>query len=162
MEYEVKIIELPVGNKTVDCSDIIEWAKMWDWGNVGEIIAERLRSGGYSDWEYAFAAIIDGKYAGFCELVKKDGYGTDIDFTHITPFIGAVYVDPQFRGRRIIGKLLDAACDYARSLKFDAVYLISSHVGLYEKYGFEKFTRTITLSGTTESVYKRGLHESLF
>jgi len=127
IECELKILKLPVGNKTVDCSDIIEWAKRWDWG-VGEIVAKSLRCGSYSEWECDFLAIIDGQYAGFCTLRKKDDYGTDIDFTHITPFVGAVYVDPQFRGRRIIGKLLEAACDYARSLKFDAVYLISSNL----------------------------------
>ena len=156
IEYELEILTLPTGNKPVDRSGIIQWAKMWDWG-VGEIVAERLRRGSYSDWGCAFVAIIDGQYAGFCALHEKDEYGTDLDFTHITPFVGAVYVDPQFRGHRVIGKLLEAACDYARSLQFDAVYLISSHVGLYEKYGFEKFSRTVTLSGTTESVYKREL-----
>jgi len=158
MEYRLnqgaKISTVPVGTGTVDCSGVIRWAEAWDWG-VGKIVAERLRHNGYTDWECAVVAIFDGQYAGFCTLEKKDEYGTDLDFTLITPFIGAVYVDPQFRGCRMIGKLLDAVCNYARSLGFDAVYLISSHVGLYERYGFEPYKQTVTMSGSIETVFRK-------
>ena len=154
LDYEAKISMLPVGNSAVDCSGIIQWAEAWDWG-VGKIVAERLRKHSYSEYECAVVAMIDSQYAGFCTVEKKDEYGTDLDFTRITPFIGAVYVDPLFRGHRILGKLLESACDYVRSLGFSVVYLISSHVGLYEKYGFEIFKQTITMSGTTEMVFRK-------
>ena len=149
LDHKVKIFLLPVGKGTKHCSSIIRWAETWDWG-VGKILANRLYHNGYSGWESAFLAIIDGQYAGFCALEKKDEYGTDLDFTRITPFIGAVYVDPQFRGHRVSEKLLKAACDYAHSLGFNAIFLISSHVGFYEKYGFEPFTQTTTISGSKE------------
>ena len=100
---------------------LIRWAETWDWG-VGAIFAGQLRGKCFTDWEAVVAAMSDEKFAGICTLVKEDNYGTDLDFTRIKPFIGAVYVDPEFRGRRVCGKVLDAACDYARSLGFDAVY----------------------------------------
>ena len=155
IEQGLKIALLPVGNKMVDCSGIIRWAETWDWG-VGEIVAKRLANNKFKDWETIFALTANEQYAGLCILEKNDGWGTDLDLA-LTPFITAVYIDPKFRGRRLSEKLLEAASDLARSLGFDAVYLISSSQGFYEKFEFEKFAQTVTLSGTTESVYKRRL-----
>jgi len=153
IEYRLKITVLSAGNKAVDCSAIIKWAETWDWG-VGEIVANRLGSNNFKDWETVFIITIDEQYAGLCILEKKDGWGTDLD-PALTPFITVVYVDPKFRGRRLCEKLLGAASDFAHSLGFDAVYLISSEKGFYEKFGFEKYAQTVTLSGTTEPVYKK-------
>lgn len=152
---EVKIIALPVGNKTVDCTGIIHWAKTWDWG-VGKIVAKRLTKSEFSDWETVFAITVEGQYAGLCILEKKDAWGTDI-VPAFTPFITAVYIDPKFRGQRLSEKMLQAASDFAHSLGFDTIYLISGEQGFYEKLGFEKFAQTITLAGTTEPVYKKHL-----
>jgi len=149
----LKIVTSPVGNKTVDCSGIIQWAKTWDWG-VGEIVAKRLTNNQFKDWETVLALTVDEQYAGFCIIEKRDDWGTDIA-SELTPFITAVYIDPKFRGRHLSEKLLKAASDFAHSIGFNAVYLISSQQGFYEKFGFEKFTQTVTLSGTTEPVYKR-------
>lgn len=149
----LKTTVLPIGNKQVDCSGIIQWAKSWDWG-VGEIVANRLTNNEFNDWEKVVVLKIDEQYVGFCILEKKDDWGTDIAPT-LTPFITAVYIDPKFRGRRLSKNLLEAACDVARSLGFGAVYLISSEQEFYERFGFEKFVQTITLSGSMESVYKK-------
>ena len=155
LDHEMNISALPVGDKAIDCSGIIQWSKNWDWG-VGEIVAERLSCNSFTDWETVFVATVNQRYAALCILEKKDAWGTDLDDA-LTPFITAVYVDPKFRGRRISEKLLEAACNFARSLGFGAVYLISGEEGLYEKFGFEKFTQTVTLLGTTEPVYIRSL-----
>jgi len=155
IEQKIKVALLPVGNKTADCSGIIQWAEAWDWG-VGKIVAKRLVNGEFNDWETVFVLTVDEKYAGLCILEKRDGWGTDLDLV-LTPFITAVYIDPKYRGQRLSEKLLNAAFDFARSLGFDAVYLISSSQGFYEKFEFEKFTQTVTLLGTTEPVYKRRL-----
>lgn len=149
----LKIAALPVGKKTVDCSGIIQWAETWDWG-VGEIVAKRLTNNQFKDWETVFALTVDEQYSGFCIIEKRDGWGTDINAA-LTPFITAVYIDPKFRGQRLCEKLLEAASGFARSLGFNTVYLISSQQEFYEKFGFEKFAQTVTLSGTMESVYKR-------
>jgi len=149
----VNMYVLPAGAGGNRYSGLIRWAKTWDWG-VGEVIARRLRRHRFSDWEAAVAAMVNGEYAGFCVLEKKDGYGTGLD---VSPFITAVYVDPKFRGRGVVGNVLGAACGYARSLGFDAVYLISSTQGLYEKYGFAQCTQTVTITGKTEPVFRKTL-----
>ena len=146
---------IPVGSQATDCSYVIRWAEKWDWG-VGGVLANRLRNNNFKDWETIVIVTVDEQYAGFCILEKKDDWGKEID-TSFTPFITAVYIDPKFRGQKLSKNLLDAACDCARSLKFEIAYLISGEQNFYEKYGFEKFAETLTLSGKTEPVYKKHL-----
>jgi ribosomal protein S18 acetylase RimI-like enzyme len=155
LSADVDISAIAVGNELNDCSGIIAWTKTWDWG-VGEILAARLTSNDFEDFETAFAATVGGKYAGLCILEKTDDYGTDISYS---PFITAVNVDPKFRGRHFTEKLLVAACEYAQTLGFPAVYLISNEHGLYEKYGFEVFEQTVTIIGRTEPVYRKLLRK---
>ncbi len=151
----LKITTFPVGNKTVDCSCIIKWAETWDWG-VGKIVAKRLADNEFNDWESIVVLTIDDEYAGFCILEKRDDYGTDID-PDFTPFITAVYIEQKFRGCHLSKILLESASNFALSLGFNAVYLISSQQNFYEKFGFEKFVQTVTCFGTIESVYKKSI-----
>jgi len=155
IDRRLKTALLPVGNKMVDCFGIVQWAEAWDWG-VGKIVAKRLVNNEFNDWETIIVLTIDEQYAGLCILEKNDGWGIDLDLA-LTPFITAVYIDPKFRGQHLSEKLLKATSDFARSLGFGAVYLISGEQGFYEKFEFEKFAQTATLSGTMESVYKRYL-----
>ena len=148
-------LTLNVGDKSVDCPDIIQWAEKWDWG-VGKKVAKRLHSKAFIDWESIVVLVKNKQYAGLCILEVKDEWGTDID-PALTPFITAVYIDPQFRGQHLCAKLVEAACDYAHSIGFNTVYLISGEQGLYEKFGFDIFTQTVTLSGEVEPVYKKFL-----
>lgn len=150
---KTKITILPIGNKTVDCSDIIDWAKTWDW-SVGETVARRLTKKEFTDWETAFAITVKEQYIGLCILEKKDSWGTDLPTT-LTPFITVLYIDPKYRGQRLSETLLQVASDFTRTLGFDIVYLISNEKGFYEKFGFEQFAQTVTLAGTIESIYKK-------
>jgi GNAT superfamily N-acetyltransferase len=153
MRDEVEVMTLNVGDKFVVCPDIIEWAEKWEWG-VGEIVAKRLRDKKFTDWEAIAVLRVRSQYAGLCILEKRDEWGTDIDDS-LTPFITAFYIDPAFRGQGLSGKLIDAACVYAGSIRFENVYLISGEQGFYEKFGFEAFTQTITRSGKAEPVYRK-------
>ena len=47
-----------------------------------------------------------------------------------------MFVGESHRGHRLSQRLIDAAANYAASLGFARVYLVSDHRGLYEKYGF--------------------------
>jgi GNAT superfamily N-acetyltransferase len=150
----LKISALSIGKTFPDCANIISWAKTWDWG-VGKILAERIRGGLFTDIDVAFVATIAGEYAGICLLEKSDNYGLTPEFS---PFITTVYTDPKFRGQHISEKVVATACDYALTLGFGVIYLISNEQGLYEKYGFEQFAQTLTLSGSNEPIYRKYLH----
>jgi len=155
IENEHKVSKLNVCDKTIDYSDVIQWAEKWDWG-VGEIVAKRLCKRSFKDEDSAIVLTINEKLAGFCLLEKTDSWGTDLDDT-LTPFITAMYIDPQYRGQKLSKILIEAACNAAYSFSFNAVYLISSQQGYYEKFGFEIFAQTVTQLGETEPVFRKYL-----
>lgn len=110
-----------------------------------------MRNGVFSDWERVLAAKCSGEFAGFCTLAGKDC----IENLPYSPYIGYVFVDETYRGQRFSQKMIDAAAEYARSLGFEAVYLISDHENLYEKYGFEVIDRQMAPWGEMEKIYRR-------
>lgn len=59
------------------------------------------------------------------------------DRKDLSPDICAVYTDEAWRGRGIAGRLLDLAVEDLRSKGISPVYLVTDHVGFYEKYGWE-------------------------
>lgn len=93
----------------------------------------------------------DGVTAGCAGLITND-FLSRMD---LWPWICAVYVEPAFRGRRLSGLLFDKACSDAAAVGFGHVYVSTSHVGLYEKFGFEYIGRCRTPSGSSPRMYSR-------
>ena len=78
--------------------------------------------------------LTDGtKLASFCSYAEQD----EIPDTELTPWIGFVYTYPEYRGRRLMGKLISRAKELAREDGYDTIYVSSREQGLYEKYGAE-------------------------
>ena len=64
----------------------------------------------------------------------------DNDFherTDLTPNVCAVYTEEDYRNHKIAGTLLNKAVEDLRSKGISPVYLVTNHVGFYEKYGWE-------------------------
>ena len=61
------------------------------------------------------------------------------DRKDLSPNVCAVYTEPEHRGRRIAGRLLDLAVEDLRSKGISPVYLVTDHTGFYERYGWEFF-----------------------
>ena len=113
---------------------VAAYADACSW-SAGSLLAQGMRSGSFHGWERVFAAWTDsGELAGFCELTERDCL-PDVPYT---PYIGMVFVGEPYRGQRLSEQMIDAASAYAASLGFSRVFLVSDHVGLYEKYGFRK------------------------
>ena len=60
------------------------------------------------------------------------------DDVEYTSFIGFVFVDEGSRGTRVSEQMINVASDYARSIGYKTIYIMSGKQGLYKKYGFEK------------------------
>lgn len=120
---------------------VAAFAENCPW-RAGSYLAELMRANRFAPWERVFAAFTDERPVGFCTLTAKDEMPDSCEFT---PFIGFVYVDEAYRGRRISAQMIAAASEYAKSRGFSAVYLTSEEQGLYEKYGFVK-------QGTVETI----------
>lgn len=55
----------------------------------------------------------------------------------LAPNICAVFVEPEYRGRGIAGKLLNFACRDMKDRGIGTLYLVTDHVGFYERYGWQ-------------------------
>ena len=132
---------------------LADYAEACSW-RAGPLLARAMRTDGFPGWERVFAARADDSFAGYCTLTAHDEMPEDCGYT---PFVGFVFVDERFRGQRLSGKLIEAACARAWELGFNNIYIMSGEVGLYEKYGFEKLGDMETIYGTTDQLFVRAL-----
>lgn len=116
-------------------------------------LARKMREGYFTGWQRVVLAAVDGEPAGFCTLAAEDGLVDD----DRTPFIGYVYVDERFRGRRLSGRMLGAAEERARALGFRRMYIRSGEVGLYERFGYTVCGTGRDRRGNEETVFSREL-----
>ena len=129
---------------------VISYAENCSWG-AGKELARLMREDGFKEWERVFAACENGEIAGFCTLTERDEMPPEYPST---PFIGFVFVDERFRGRRVSEKMIKSAIGYADEIGFEKVYIMSGEVGLYEKYGFTKIGDFETIYGGTEQLFE--------
>ena len=54
----------------------------------------------------------------------------------LSPNVCAVYVKPDRRGKGIAGDLLTFVCEDMHERGIDVLYLITDHIGFYERYGW--------------------------
>ena len=59
------------------------------------------------------------------------------DRPDLTPNICAVYTEKVCRGQRIAGRLLKMVIEDLRQKEISPVYLLTDHIGFYERYGWE-------------------------
>ena len=84
--------------------------------------------------EYGWYLCLDGgRIVGGLGVIEKDFH----DRKDLSPNVCAVYTEPDCRGRGIAGTLLDLAVDDMRSKGISPLYLVTDHVGFYERYGWE-------------------------
>ena len=107
-------------------------------------IAGLVRNWEFTDWETMFAAKADGKVIGMASALKEDYY----PLPEILPWVSCIFVDEDYRGQRISGKLIDYANEYLKKQGFEKSYIPTcpGNVGLYEHYGYS-FVREITNYG---------------
>lgn len=59
------------------------------------------------------------------------------DRKDLAPNICAVYTDKKYRGQGIAGEMLSFVCKDMKSKGIDTLYLVTDHIGFYERYGWE-------------------------
>lgn len=133
--------------------ETISLAKKCSW-KAGSFLAEKMEKNDFLAWERVCAVCVDGIVAGYSAFVEKDELPEQYGFT---PFIGFVFVDEQYRGRRLSGMMIQNINSYARKLGYEKIYIMSGEIGLYEKYGFIKLGDFKTVYGNTEQLFVRNI-----
>lgn len=119
--------------------DIINKAAIWfhsKWGIPEEAYLECMKAyvGGTS--EYGWYLCIDSDtIVGGLGVIENDFHNRP----DLSPNICAVYVEKKYRGIGIAGKLLNYAVSELKKKGISPVYLVTDHIGFYEKYGWEYF-----------------------
>jgi len=129
---------------------VADYAENCPW-KAGVILSKTMKNQGFSDWERVFVALLDNNIVGYCTLSKKDC----IPNVTYTPYISFLFVDEQFRGKRISEKLCVHVAKYAKTVGFKNIYLVSDHVNLYEKYGFTKIDEGLATWGVMQTIFMR-------
>ena len=95
-----------------------------------------------------YLCLFEGDIIGGLGVIENDFH----ERKDLTPNICAVYTEEAHRCRGIAGCLLDIAVRDLREKGISPVYLLTDHVGFYERYGWEFFC---TAQGECEDVPSR-------
>lgn len=132
-------------NKTIDFAENCSW-------KAGVYLAVLMKNNKFLEWERVFVACEDDRVVGYCTFAEKDELPEKYVFS---PFIGFVFVDEKYRGKRISEMLIKQVIKYASELGYEDIYIMSGEQGLYEKYGFEKIGDYETIWGSIDQLFKR-------
>ena len=84
--------------------------------------------------ELGWYLCMDGdKIVGGLGVIENDFH----DRKDLTPNVCAVYTEEEYSCQGIAGRLLDMVVDDLKSKGITPVYLLTNHIGFYERYGWE-------------------------
>ena len=106
------------------------------WGVPTEAYLECMDAYLGKETEYGWYVCLDGeKIVGGMGVIENDFH----DRKDLTPNVCAVYTEEDYRCQGISGKLLNMVVDDMKSKGITPIYLVTDHVGFYERYGWEFF-----------------------
>ena len=130
-----------------DRPELLERAAEWfheKWGVPVEAYRECMDALLSGETDYGWYLCLDGgRIVGGLGIIDNDFH----DRRDLAPNLCAVYTEPDCRGQGIAGRLLDLAVEDMRARGVSPLYLVSDHVGFYERYGWE-FLCTVREDGT--------------
>jgi len=104
------------------------------WGVPKEAYLECMDAYLNRETEYGWYICLDGdKIIGGMGVIENDFHARK----DLSPNICAVHTEEAYRCQGIAGKLLNLVVVDMKSKGISPMYLISNHIGFYERYGWE-------------------------
>ena len=104
------------------------------WGVPTEAYLECMEAYLHNKTEYGWYLCLYGnQIIGGLGVIENDFH----DRKDLTPNICAVFTDEKYRCQGIAGNLLNMTVEDLRAKEISPVYLVTDHIGFYEKYGWE-------------------------
>ena len=123
--------------KEINLTKCVTWMYNW-WGKIEGWSPEKIETYlkfSFNDNKLPQTIIAfneNNEEVAMCQITV-----TDLDCRpDIYPYIANLYVDEKYRHQGIVKLLLDKAIQAAKESHLTHLYLFTSHVGLYEKYGW--------------------------
>ena len=117
--------------------ELIDRAAEWfhrNWGVPTEAYHECMSAYISGKTEYGWYLCLDGdRIVGGLGVIENDFHSRK----DLAPNICAVYTEKDYRRKGIAGRLLDMAVSDLKAKGITPVYLVTEHVGYYERYGWE-------------------------
>ncbi|MBR7111182.1 MAG: GNAT family N-acetyltransferase [Clostridia bacterium] len=155
MEIEIRQIT----SKSEEFFAITNWFKSW-WRKEENLTCDETQaimenSICVTEFPRTYALFVDKKVVGAFQFTLFDLHVTP----NIYPWLANVYVDEGERGKGYSKYLLEGAVQKAKEIGFKKLWLFTSHVGLYERYGFEfvKEVDTFTKNPRIQRIYVQNL-----
>jgi len=87
-----------------------------------------------NETEYSWYLCLDGnKIVGGMGVIENDFH----DRKDLAPNVCAVYTEKDYRCQGIAGHLLNMVVEDMRGKGISPLYLVTDHIGFYERYGWE-------------------------
>ena len=129
---------------------LIDYANNCDW-EAWPILAKKMKENNFLARERIFVAIDDENIIWFCTFTKEDW----IPNYEYSPFVWFIFVDENYRWKRVSEKMINAVEEYAKTLNFTKLYIVSDHKWLYERYWFEKCDEKVDELWRRETIFFR-------
>lgn len=139
-----------IDKKTDTSTELINQMANIEW-KAGAFLSKKIRANKLSEMD-RIVVLTDrsGRLVAFASLLKED----IIEGCSLGPFLSTVYVAPDYRGKNISKLLITEIINYAKLSQYNDIFTITSHVGLYEKYGFIYLDKVIDRFGKERRLLK--------
>lgn len=136
---------------------LLQQIESCDW-TAAKFLADLLKKGTFNDtlggWGALYLLMDGEKLVSFATLAGQDAVRDE----SLTPWIGFVFTQPEYRGHHHAGKILAHAEAVAASHGYERIYIGTDHINLYEKYGYRYQENRIDCWGDDMRVLYKTLH----
>ena len=106
------------------------------WGVPREAYLSCMTAYLSGETEYGwYLCLVDGNIVSGLGVIENDFH----DRKDLAPNVCAVYTEEAYRGRGIAGQLLRLVVEDMRAKGVSPLYLVTDHIGFYERYGWKFF-----------------------
>ena len=117
--------------------ELIEEAAEWfhnKWCVPKEAYLECMNAYLNGETEYGWYLCLDGnKIIAGMGVIENDFHNRK----DLTPYVCAVYTEEEYRCKGIAGRLLNFVVEDCKDKGISPIYLLTDHIGFYERYGWE-------------------------
>ncbi|MBR2810416.1 MAG: GNAT family N-acetyltransferase [Solobacterium sp.] len=137
-----------------DWPEAAEETALWfhnRWGIPAETYRQSIREcleteNAVPQW---YVVVRNNRIIAGCGVIANDFH----ERKDLTPNVCAVYVDSEYRKQGVAGFMLEYVCADMARLGYATLYLLTDHIGFYERYGWQFYCEVRDSEGEFSRMY---------